>query len=326
MDKNPDKAEKFLDLVVIASPCPVNWDSMVGDERVRHCSGCSKNVYNLSDMTSAEAEEFLEENGSSQCLRLFRRDDGKVMTDNCPRVLRAVRNKCRLALRFVSGLAASIFAFLPFQRVFAQEAPEIRGDVYVPPKSEQKHKEPVPLGGEPTLPNPSASNSKKQILIGGEGCQPDKKGKNNANAPVKPGLPVLGQRLAPSAELSGKPAPLQGSSAMPAPQVPTPQGPAQAAPHYQGFAAPEVLSGTNPSGAKDKDFRDARAQKLFASAQASKASGNKLVAETQFRDAYKAASQQKSGDPNYPPLILKHWNELRKEMGLPLLDQKQIRN
>jgi hypothetical protein len=34
-----------LDSVQLASPCNEPWEGMVGDERVRHCARCDKNVY-----------------------------------------------------------------------------------------------------------------------------------------------------------------------------------------------------------------------------------------------------------------------------------------
>lgn len=49
----------LLDRARIASPCPVRWEEMVGDERTRFCARCSKTVYNLSEMTRLEAEALL---------------------------------------------------------------------------------------------------------------------------------------------------------------------------------------------------------------------------------------------------------------------------
>ena len=99
----------FLDKAMIVAPCSVSWDTMEGDERVRHCSGCSKNVYNLSDMNAGEAEIFLGQNGERPCLRFYRRPDGKIMTDNCPRALRALRNR----MRKVVAIAAGVFLQKP---------------------------------------------------------------------------------------------------------------------------------------------------------------------------------------------------------------------
>ena len=43
----------------IASPCPVGWDSMSGDNTVRYCHLCQLNVYNFSEMTTAEVEQLV---------------------------------------------------------------------------------------------------------------------------------------------------------------------------------------------------------------------------------------------------------------------------
>ena len=41
----------LLEDVRVASPCNASWDAMKGDDRVRFCGECQKNVYNLSAMT-----------------------------------------------------------------------------------------------------------------------------------------------------------------------------------------------------------------------------------------------------------------------------------
>jgi hypothetical protein len=57
---------------------------MIGDERVRFCGECAKNVYNLSAMTRDEAEGVLAEHHGNLCVRMYLRDDGTVMTQDCP--------------------------------------------------------------------------------------------------------------------------------------------------------------------------------------------------------------------------------------------------
>ena len=49
----------ILDNLRIAAPCSASWDRMLGDDRVRHCGDCNKNVYNLSGMTRDEAEALI---------------------------------------------------------------------------------------------------------------------------------------------------------------------------------------------------------------------------------------------------------------------------
>lgn len=75
----------LLDGVRVASPCTAGWENMTGDERVRFCGDCKKNVYDLSQMTRAEAEDFVREHeAEGACIRLHRRKDGTIITADCP--------------------------------------------------------------------------------------------------------------------------------------------------------------------------------------------------------------------------------------------------
>ena len=83
------KKESLLDNLCIAAPCSISWEGMPGDNRKRECGGCSRSVFNISDMTKAEAERFLRENTEAPpCMIFYRRHDGTIMTDNCPVGLR----------------------------------------------------------------------------------------------------------------------------------------------------------------------------------------------------------------------------------------------
>jgi hypothetical protein len=96
----------ILDRVRIASPCPMEWGAMKGDERVRHCDMCHLDVHNLSAMTRAEAEEFMEWRASQDgrvCVGFYRRADGTILTQDCPVGLRALRLR---AARMVTRAAA----------------------------------------------------------------------------------------------------------------------------------------------------------------------------------------------------------------------------
>jgi hypothetical protein len=92
----------MLDAVRIASPCNASWDAMVGDDRVRFCGECKKNVYNLSAMSGQEAESLLAEREGDICARLYRRADGTVITSDCPVGVRRKRVR-RLAIAAVGG-------------------------------------------------------------------------------------------------------------------------------------------------------------------------------------------------------------------------------
>lgn len=108
-----------LENIKVASPCPANWNEMHGNERQRYCSECKLNVYNLSDMTRREAENFLINAEGRVCVKFYRRTDGTVLTKDCPVGWQAVKKRVsRTAKAFVSvcaGIFGGIFAFNQFQ-------------------------------------------------------------------------------------------------------------------------------------------------------------------------------------------------------------------
>ena len=100
----------LLARVRVASPCPADWEGMEGDERVRFCRLCDLKVYNLSEMTRAEAEALVARTEGRLCARLYRRADGTVLTKDCPRGLRAVRLRASRAAGAAFAALLSLFA------------------------------------------------------------------------------------------------------------------------------------------------------------------------------------------------------------------------
>ena len=98
-----------LDLIEVASPCPASWEAMKGDKRVRFCGECRLNVYNLSEMGREEAEEFVRRREGRMCVRFFRRQDGTVLTRDCPVGVRALRQRL---VRAVAGICGILFALV----------------------------------------------------------------------------------------------------------------------------------------------------------------------------------------------------------------------
>ena len=43
-----------LDTITIDKPCTASWEGMVGDDRVRFCTTCGKNIHDLSKMTDTD--------------------------------------------------------------------------------------------------------------------------------------------------------------------------------------------------------------------------------------------------------------------------------
>lgn len=95
---------RVLDDVEVATPCHASWNAMAGDDRVRFCGSCQKNVYNLSSMSTAEAEEFVEKTEGEACIRFYRRADGTMLTSDCPEGAKARRFRRRVSAA-VGGIA-----------------------------------------------------------------------------------------------------------------------------------------------------------------------------------------------------------------------------
>lgn len=94
-----------LDRIRIASPCPITWEQMVGDDSVRFCNHCRLNVYNLSSLNIADAEALVASTEGRLCARLYSRSDGTVLTKDCPVGLQALRRR-------IVRTAAAVFALL----------------------------------------------------------------------------------------------------------------------------------------------------------------------------------------------------------------------
>jgi hypothetical protein len=97
----------ILDNLSVASPCNAEWDQMSGDARARHCQLCDKNVYNLSGMTRAEAEALLVEKEGRLCVRYFRRQDGTVLTRDCPVGKARLARRMQIAAWATAGAAVA---------------------------------------------------------------------------------------------------------------------------------------------------------------------------------------------------------------------------
>lgn len=162
-----DTNESILDRVSIAAPCQADWENMVGDDRERFCNQCTLNVYNISSMTKVEAEEFLSLRTQGRvCVQFYKRKDGTIITDNCPRGLRAIRDRGRKMLKHAAAFLTLIISSTPF--AFAQtkdstQAQPERGKVRMinpneTPNQIQSQSDsqatPAPLRGEVYIPPP----------------------------------------------------------------------------------------------------------------------------------------------------------------------------
>ena len=99
----PTRNQDILKRVYISAPCDADWDTMTGDDRRRFCGSCKMNVYNISAMSTEEAVKLISSSEDRVCLRLYRRKDGTIITDNCPVGLRRLRIRVRALVAAVVG-------------------------------------------------------------------------------------------------------------------------------------------------------------------------------------------------------------------------------
>ncbi len=99
----------ILDEIAIETPCRVPWNELQGSGGMKSCEVCEKHVFDLIELTSADAVRVLADCQSLPCVRICRGPDGKIVTADSP---------TRLDFRFwrrlrrYSGWAASLFALL----------------------------------------------------------------------------------------------------------------------------------------------------------------------------------------------------------------------
>ncbi len=105
-------APPLLATIQVASPCSADWNAMEGDDRERHCSICSKSVYNLSAMTRADAEAVIVEREGKLCVRLFQRKDGTILLQDCEVGVWKRRHRRIAAAALAAGAAAAGYGLI----------------------------------------------------------------------------------------------------------------------------------------------------------------------------------------------------------------------
>ena len=94
----------------ISSPCPMRWESLTGDDRVRYCGRCQLNVYNLAVMGKDEVENIFRSSTGRVCGRLYVRSDRTATLRDCPEGRVDVVGR---RIRYVfAGLCVLVFALV----------------------------------------------------------------------------------------------------------------------------------------------------------------------------------------------------------------------
>lgn len=62
---------RFIDNVRVGSPCTEDWNKMRGNDRVRVCDHCVKEVNNLSELTRKQAKRLVRSSDGNICIRYY---------------------------------------------------------------------------------------------------------------------------------------------------------------------------------------------------------------------------------------------------------------
>ncbi len=95
-----------LDRIHVASPCPADWDEMIGNEQVRFCQHCSLQVHDLSKITRKEALRLVAASQGRLCVRYRKRPDGTL--DTAERAAPLTQIKRRLSRLAAGAFTASL--------------------------------------------------------------------------------------------------------------------------------------------------------------------------------------------------------------------------
>jgi hypothetical protein len=111
--------DSSLNNIQIASPCSADWNEMYGDNRKRFCGDCKLNVFNLSGMTTDEAEALIMNAEGRLCVRFYKRSDGSVITKDCPVGWARVKQRTRVIAMAALSLLITILTGVLFVSLFS---------------------------------------------------------------------------------------------------------------------------------------------------------------------------------------------------------------
>lgn len=118
----PPKQLLTSDDFKIASPnCPFVWADNPDNpkERVKYCTECSAQIYNLTGFDMSESQSLIFKRENRNNATLYKREDGKFMTTDCPIALKKKKDK-----QMLIGGAALVLVLLVIMMVASFLAPQ----------------------------------------------------------------------------------------------------------------------------------------------------------------------------------------------------------
>lgn len=125
------KTKVPLTQFTIPTPCPMDWDRMSGDERVRHCEACGKDVHDLTAMSPDEIVTLLSpvrEDEEEPCARAWRSPDGTLVASGS-RPPHLLLGRWQFNLRSLLVFIAWSAAILGFTRWMASMPVVVAGGI-----------------------------------------------------------------------------------------------------------------------------------------------------------------------------------------------------
>jgi hypothetical protein len=104
------KRKTFLDKIDVKTPCNESWDEMIGNDEVRFCSHCAKNVHDISAMTRQKAEKLVKKSNGNLCIRYVKTPTGKLITAP-PKFTQIRRNAIIAASVLATSLTFTTLAY-----------------------------------------------------------------------------------------------------------------------------------------------------------------------------------------------------------------------
>jgi hypothetical protein len=148
----------------IATPCPMDWDKMPGDDRKRFCAACGKHVHDLTAMSPDERVSLLSKaspEGEGLCGRLHQPLEwASLIPTEGPARPGQVTGAWQFTIRSVMAAIAAFATILGFMKVWLRSLEEPAP----PPPSRnlrplmgvvERRPRALPTTGGPACPSPA---------------------------------------------------------------------------------------------------------------------------------------------------------------------------
>ncbi len=135
------KKKRYIEKVRVKDPCTQDWNEMTGNDQVRFCTHCAKDVNDLSTMTKSEARRLVRQSNGQLCIRYIKHPEtgAPVFTDQLVQISRRMP---RVAAGVIgASISLSTFAYAQGGSSRAASSPQVETPaavVAVNPPSESK--------------------------------------------------------------------------------------------------------------------------------------------------------------------------------------------